>query len=744
MGRTNGASKSGGFVNGFVNGSGAVNGFRLSYHQRKVSSISVDLKRKLVVVAIFAAILAVAPYVVVYSFPSQEVEIDGYFMDWLKAQVYKDTPDSENPDISITAYSMKYDSRGSYYYIATQGQMFNGRDGGSDGFYIFIDRDDKASSGYLADGLGADSLIILEGWNKTNMKAEVHAFSSEASQHDFGGFSLVSQAKVGFYGNKVEVGASVMVDDDSRVLVVSRHTTTPLDVSEVSFRTEGAAIAVVEDHNSPDVFTSSLHQRVLTLNITAKGALTTVNSLAFNFLGNATPFSISAVEGLSILGSSYTNTIMLDSPLVLRDGDRRSVDILVDLFGAVRTSSFGLELNRTSGITADNDASWRINTVQEGARVGYVADAPGRIAVDGAFADWTPRAPLRDLLGDAYSPTAMDNKSGDVDISVVKLASTVDTASFYMSVNGTMLGGTSVPSDLVRFVTPGPPAENVTNISTIPEPMYGADFAFVFVDADHDLSTGFEYGGSEFALSVAGKGNSIWASKCYEYTGSVWVERGAVEAAIDSYQIEVSAPYSALGLVAGSTYTVTFMMEDWSGRQDEVAVPLPARVTAGTRAYGGIVINEIYNSAPPTGSNDWVEFYNTGTEPIDLTGWVLYGDGVVLYTFPSIILLPGEFFVATGLTLAKTINYVLSDNTGSIVDEVAVPYWTVKSYGRTGSPPYATWSTMRPTPGSINVGQVPIPEFSDLVLPLAIVPIMLIAMRRARLAKTRKTSEKRG
>jgi hypothetical protein len=117
---------------------------------------------------------------------------------------------------------------------------------------------------------------------------------------------------------------------------------------------------------------------------------------------------------------------------------------------------------------------------------------------------------------------------------------------------------------------------------------------------------------------------------------------------------------------------------------------------------------------------------------------VLYADGVVVYTFPSIILLPGEFFVASGLALVKATNYVLSDDTGSIVDQVTVPTWLVKSYGRTGSPPYATWSTMRPTPGSINVGQVPIPEFRHLVLPLAIVPIMLIAIRRARLAKARK------
>jgi len=106
-GLTNGASKGGGIVNGFVNGSGAVNGFRLSYGQRKLGTTRIGFKRKLAIVAIFAIIIAVTPYAIVYSFPSEVIEIDGYFIDWLKVQKYHDTPDSENPAISIAEYAMK-------------------------------------------------------------------------------------------------------------------------------------------------------------------------------------------------------------------------------------------------------------------------------------------------------------------------------------------------------------------------------------------------------------------------------------------------------------------------------------------------------------------------------------------------------------------------------------------------------------------------------------------------------------
>jgi flagellar biogenesis protein FliO len=39
---------------------------------------------------------------------------------------------------------------------------------------------------------------------------------------------------------------------------------------------------------------------------------------------------------------------------------------------------------------------------------------------------------------------------------------------------------------------------------------------------------------------------------------------------------------------------------------------------------------------------------------------------------------------------------------------------------------------MKPSPGQINDGQVPIPEFGSLLLPLAIVPITFFAIMRLR------------
>ena len=69
---------------------------------------------------------------------------------------------------------------------------------------------------------------------------------------------------------------------------------------------------------------------------------------------------------------------------------------------------------------------------------------------------------------------------------------------------------------------------------------------------------------------------------------------------------------------------------------------------------------------------------------------------------------------------------------GAWVDNVTTPAWVEKTYGRTGAPPYSTWTSMTPTPGALNVGQTPIPEFGNFLAPLAIVPIIMIAFRHSK------------
>jgi hypothetical protein len=682
------------------------------------------ITKKLIVVAMLIALVLALPYALVYSFPKETVNIDGYFMDWLKVQMYHDVPDSSNPDISISNYAMKYDARGTYFYLDTQGQLFSGRGGGADGFYIFVDRDGNALTGYSVHGLGADAFIELIGWNSSLARQSTYLFDSDSNSSDFGGFHSISEPRVAFYGSQMEIAEKFSTGANSKVAIEALHTNTSGDWTDVNFRAKGPSIAVEEDQNGPSIISNFSEQRVMTITVAGKGAPSALDGLKFDFLGNVTPISMIATNGGETLASSNDSELSFYHPISLKTDSEISFDVLVRLPSTPLTGSFGLQLNRTQGVVASPNVTWLLSTIQTGARVAYLGSPPSSVIIDGAFGDWSSRMGVSDVLGDAYSNITNDGKSGDVDIATVKAASTVDVASFYMSVNGTMLGGSSVPKSMVRFAIPSGPAGNVTNIT---QSMYGADFAFVFIDTDGNQSTGSSIGGAEAAIAIIGKDNSILSSRIYRFVNNTWNDVGSTYAALDKYQLEVSGAYSTLGLVSGKAYTVTFLTEDWSGRQDDARMGLMAHVSSGTRAWGGIIINELFSSG---GSKDWIELMNTALTSIDISGYRLYADGVLVYTWPAgSIIGPGQLFLATGLEFSKAQTYQLSSSSGAPIDQVTTPIWQVKSYGRTGAPPYSTWATMTPTPGALNAGQTAIPEFGNLIVPLAIVPIIMIAFR---------------
>jgi hypothetical protein len=95
----------------------------------------------------------------------------------------------------------------------------------------------------------------------------------------------------------------------------------------------------------------------------------------------------------------------------------------------------------------------------------------------------------------------------------------------------------------------------------------------------------------------------------------------------------------------------------------------------------------------------------------------------------------GEIWASTPtLDFGKGITFELLDASGETIDSIVLPFWQARSFGRIGTPEdeYSEWDWMDSTPGEINIGQVPIPEFESVVMPLAIVTIMFFAIRRRR------------
>ena len=752
-GRTNGIVNGfiNGLTNGLTNGSGQTNGLRMSFQHRNVVASFTALRTRLAVVAILCILILALPYALVYTFPPDDVVIDGYFLDWLDATMFEDLPDAVNPDVAIIEYAMKLGSSESFFYVRTAGEIMAGSNGGADGFYVFIDIDGDTSTGYAVRGLGADSLVVVIGWNETARLSELYFYDDRSGGDDYAGFLLSGVPLVGHRGDRMEIGASIALDSQSRVAMCSRHTNVSDDWTEVNFGVDGPAIRVTEIHPMTTVTAGSTDELMLTLKLTPKASSAAITGLRLEALGNASASELKAIESYRSLGTGDAGLIEFDDALVLREGHTTVIDILASFSVEHISDTYGLRLDRSSGIVADDEVSVTVATSSVGHSVVHIASVSLGVVIDGAFADWRLMPSEFDWFGDVVSPSNSSLLNSDVDIVATKAVSEHDSAFFYMAVDGTMLSGSSIPGEVARWaeISPGPDGGDVPG-GEAPAKL-GANLAYIFLDTDYDSETGFRIGGSERAVVIVGKNNAILSSRAYEYVGDGWSDVGAVDAALDAHRLEVGVALGTIGLSPENNYAVVFMSQDWRGCEDSAVSFLFSDVIYGVREFGGVIINEVYSAVPGI-PDDWFELYNTGTETIDLGGWEMWVNGVLEYTFPGgATIEPGEVLLISGVDIGKATSFVLIDDStpAVVIDSVTLPFWKAETFGRTGTPAdeYATWDWMEATPGEINVGQVPIPEFGDAILPVAAITIMFLVViqRRRRAAKIRSTdSESRG
>ncbi|UCE91177.1 MAG: lamin tail domain-containing protein [Methanobacteriota archaeon] len=745
-GRTNGVVNGfvNGLTNGLTNGSGQTNGLRVSFQHRRVVVSFASVRTRVAVVAVLCILILSLPYALVYTFPPDEVEVDGYFLDWLDAQIFKDSPDALNPDVAIAEYAMKAGSSESYFYIRTAGEVLHGAGGGVDGFYVFIDIDGSPSTGYALRGLGADSLVVVVGWNNSVRLSELYVYDDRSGGEDYAGFLLSGVPLVGHRGDRMEIGADIALDLQSRAALCTRHTNASEDWSEVNFGVEGPAVRVAEAHPAAPVTLGNTDELMLSLRLTVKGPSVALEGLRFEALGNATASELEAVESCRSLGVGSADLIEFDDQLVLHEGRAATIDILASFSSNHVGDTYGLRLDRAFGLLVDGDVFVTFDAVSAGSLVVHIASVSEGVVIDGGFADWhvVPRKP--DWVGDVVSPANETLTNSDVDITATSATSEGERAYFYMAVDGTMLAGSNVPGELRRWTDDAPvPGDGIPGGE--PQAKLGANFAYIFLDTDYDHGTGYSIGGAEAAIVIVGKENRILSSRAYEYVGDEWYDVGEVSAAVDGYQLETGADLGVLGLSPDSDYAAVFLSQDWRGCEDSAVSFLLSESMHGIREFGGVIINEVFSSVPGQ-PDDWFELYNTGTETVDIGGWEMWVNDVLRYTFPEGTTIdPGEILLVSNIDIGRATSFVLIDDSSPsvIVDSIMLPFWKAETYGRTGTPAdeYSTWDWMDPTPGDINIGQVPIPEFGSVVLPVAAITIMflVVTQRRRRAGKRRST-----
>jgi len=597
--------------------------------------------------------------------------------------------------------------------------MFSRDNGEPSALYGFFDMDNDPSTGYIIDGIGADKMVEIMGWNGTMKSATVSDFLVGFDRADFSGFAFRIPIDAIPADNRIEFSFHMSGTQNPATLFMSKDVQGQEDESQYTVRFGEPALRVTAELVMPDVIPVDSRERVMDLGFESARGNFTIAGLTFEKLGTASQYRISAFDGLQVMGYSNGAKLTFEPALEIKEGYGRKLSIYVEMDAGEISSSFGLSLNATGIDTTTGPAT--VDEIQVSNRVAYVSEVPHSVVIDGAFADWRYGYIMTDNANDVRLADGSLINDPSIDITGYGMYIDQKDVAMYLSVADRICNGTSIPKNITIPV----PTQGLPNPAG--QELIGADIAGAMLDTDLDPSTGASFSGTlgaDYLVFISGKKGNIIQSELYAWDSSqgngTWrfVER--VRSAVDSKRMEFAFNFSSLSMSDLDVAAVSFFMTDWKMATDFSDGILPLgkwQIGMYSKAFGGILINEVYNNK---GTTDWIEFYNTGSLPITLTGWVIYDGTTAIYIFGPITINPGELFVVTGLSLSKAGSLRLANAGGLLIDSVtAKENSNPKTYARIGAPPYSTWrELMPPSPGAVNPGQVPIPEFSDILIPL--------------------------
>jgi len=703
---------------GLINGNGFINGFRLTPFPRKLPLRRKKPGMRLAASLALSAIIILVPFLLIFSMPPSAIKIDGYFFDWDRAGYLTEDAPTADPLIDIMQYSMVRWNDVVYCYVATTEKPFLPGNSTPVAIYAMIDIDNDISTGYSVGELGADRMIEIMGWNETVQSAKVYIFPEMGNTSDFNSFIPDGNVEIASSGNKIEFSFVENTGADPTIRFFSKSHSGSQDAARFAIKHDRPALRAEINLGMPEVVLPEIREKVMDITIESKRGNARLTALNFEQLGNASSYRLLVYDGDELIGQSTSDRVLIEPSVEIIEGFPKTLHVFAIVGDGQNTSSFGLSL-LPNNMTNEGDPVI-LEVRQSGAKVSYIGQIPDRIVIDGAFADWKNGYVTEDPVGDVRFINSTIGKDPAIDITQYGMYSNGTDVAMYLSVVDNIANGTYLPRDIALPV----PSQGLPPIKS-PE-LIGADIAGAILDTDLNVSTGANASdllGADYLVFIAGKKGRILVSELYRWQGGrddgEWTIVGPVQVAIDVRRMEFAFNISWIGLGDLDVAAVMFFMTDWKegGDMSDSILPLAKwQQDLYSRAFGGIIINEVYNVR---NQPDWVELYNTGSEPISLSGWTLYDGDRLIAVLPDIVLNPGEFYVISGLNLQKLVEIRLYDNSGRLQDAVKVPEspWP-RSWGRTGDPPYYKWTWLVPTPGELNPGQVAIPEFSNVIIPI--------------------------
>ncbi|MEW5936484.1 MAG: right-handed parallel beta-helix repeat-containing protein [Candidatus Thermoplasmatota archaeon] len=542
------------------------------------------------------------------------ITIDGQFADWDDVYCVSFAQDTGSR-YAIASAAMTVSEGRLFLLLRTAGPILQGGapvNRTMDAVYAFLDLDADPGTGYALKGLGADAMVIVEGWNGIPRTRNLLIFGSGANRHDWHGFGLDGSIAAASAGDslEVEIPWSRLGGEraDVRVLWAVAGYDGQLEWASVLLSLVEPVVSVMQSSMvSESILTPGMDADVLSL------ALEANHDCAVTGMEFSSPVTLRDTDGI------------LSLSVQLKAGEERRLTVSARVPDS--DALFNLTLRN---ISLSPEGSFLLSGKHASA---YVRDAPDHIAIDGAFGDWNAVEKHSDAAGDAGTPT--------IDIRQTASVGTGNSTFFYVEVGGKILDGTRIPE---RNSVASEPAGSSGNEGSggaeggapIPvlylPPLYGEDALRIFVDADNDPLTGYAIAdnalvrsapgvivsgipgdtiGADYMVNVTGKEGAIWTKEVLRFSGAhrtqwQWAAFSEAEAANDDSRIEIG--------IEGMNLTGKPLLVQMKGWKDEdcASLSVGSAQAAYTRSSNYQVLSSAASppvpAAPPPPPSPSAEF----------------------------------------------------------------------------------------------------------------------------------------
>jgi hypothetical protein len=604
------------------------------YNHTKIKNLkAIKIRRKIITLFLVATLtfLPLAIYFWEFNNDDSNINIDGEFEDWEGYQSYYDSKTDQITNPSANLIEIKFAESNSelFLFAKVYEKMFDRVSGQLEisdpsklyNLYHFIENDKNPQTGYSINGLGADIVVKIQGQNGGIYQSSIHLFSDDYENNDWNGWFKLGDTPSALAGNMLEVAIPYVILSSNQLAFCSfiSDGNNNYDISDsnigigqtaINIEIKNIASGIVQ--NSPRDGKSKAIS-LLDFEITTFGSTVTLESLRCFLSSNVAPdnagfFKVEINHNFKY--SDNPSSEFFEFKLKPLTRQMNSNDIYHTLSANPENIQFlnsetyfarllfipneDQSINNIYHMTITPD-SFRFSegeiyfkNMQRNINIDFsFNEINEEIKIDGSFMDWYNKNNNIDI-----DSNSLENKN--IDLQSYNVFKDENYISFFFSVKGFIMSGIQVPeqprlqASRAQIINPDKSPSNRVVVSktgqknpaksAIPEELKGMDKAYIFIDSDANVDTGYFTDwipiGAEYAFEISGKNGEIINKKLMQFSEGKesdwpWEYIQDVPAAKNHNQLETQTALKNLDIQPNRAWKYFIYITDWHTHHDD-------------------------------------------------------------------------------------------------------------------------------------------------------------------------------